>query len=315
MDDAPKSSPEKSTGGWLLRSLRWMLGNKYFMLAAGIMLFTCIMWDRTIIAMEWVTHKEPVPWPAGVKVDQDSRLVSLATRVGPFVRPGDGELWNQVGALNKDGIPDGENILTQDVLESLGMNSSADRERLPLRSSNWYVSRSYRDTRPGVSRRQSLWRVDVTFYTGGLDTVPHVPDRCLAAAGAKGIGSETITVVAPSGVPEPWRGELDVVRTRYERPDDLGLMSQHFVQYYIFSINGRPESSWKQVRLSLTNPLTRHCYFAKIQIAPRFVVVDQDQTDAAFQDIMNHFLPRLLRLMPMPKDVRALDEARIDPAE
>ncbi len=48
-----------------------------------------------------------------------------------------------------------------------------------------YLDRAYVR---GVGRQQQLVGVHVAYYTGLIDAVPHVPDRCLAAAGWVPVG-------------------------------------------------------------------------------------------------------------------------------
>ncbi len=283
----------KRVGGWV-----------HFAIAAAILASMTILWSHTMRAMNWATQKESVPWPAGILVDPDElRWTNLPDRIANrFVIAADGEFpWSDNGTL-----PDGEIILKDDVKEILGIGTSWDKSRYGRRESNWHVVRIYRDTRvpPGHPRR--YWRLEVCYYTGRLDTVPHVPERCVRAAGATVTSSGKVTFSVPT-VPAArrlWDKPLSFRRVDYERTNTYGITSRH-ATYYIFSLNGKPENSWEQVRLTLAYPWIRRCYFAKIQFGPEGSVSNMEDTDLAAEDFMNYFLPVILRALPSDVDVAA----------
>ena len=241
-------------------------------------------WGTGIRLLEWATHKEPVPWAKGVRIDPATRrLLTLADQFGPYrMRPKNGEI-----------------VLDEPTLELLGIKTPLhDGARVARRSSNWYVSRVYRDS--GESAQRRSWRLSVYYYTGGLDRVPHVPERCLVADGARWLDSRTVRFEAATG-PAPWAGGVPFRRALFAR------RGGKFVQYYTFSLNGRPECSWEVVRATLSlSPWMRHCYFAKIQFAPYGEVANLEEADRAAARFAEHFLPEVLRALPMPPDVRRL---------
>jgi hypothetical protein len=249
---------------------------------------------------KWALRKEPVPWPAAVQVGEDFRLLSLPARIGPFRLAEDGELTNRG---QKDGHPDGDHIFPEHVKEALGLGTGWDEARRPKRRSNWYMSRTYRDTRvDDIRAAYATWRIDITYYTGGLDTLPHIPDVCLEQSGAAVVGTTRIPVRVPSAR-SGWDGEIEINRTRYEMLREGGLIREPWSQYYIFSLNGNPESDWKVVRWELTKPWVRYCYFAKIQFLPINAVRDPIEGDQKAEDFLNVVLPRVLEVLPTQSDV------------
>ena len=76
-------------------------------------------------------------------------------------------------------------------------------------------------------------------------------------------------------------GPSDLNRVGYEMTDRIGLNIRHYAQYYVFSLNGDPEVSWEMVRWKLGDPRLRHCYFAKVQVAPMGEITDFEQADQA----------------------------------
>jgi hypothetical protein len=294
------AKPTETGGGRSWRSVCW--GERHFLLAAVILAAVWIGWDWAIAQLRWATRKEAVPWTAAVRVDGKCRVVSFPDRLGPYVLVGDGEIDKTT-----DGRADGDIVLEEDVLESLKINTALDQRRLGARRSNWYLTRIYRDTRVESSNPFRYWRLEVYYYTGGLDKVPHVPDRCLVAGGATLLSSASgrLAVGVP-GISPPW-DRLTFNRVGYEMTDRLGLDVKRYVQYYVFSLNGRPEGSWEKVRLGLTKPWVRHCYFAKIQLAPTSPITDFAQADQAAVDFLNMFLPAVVALWPLPSDVGKLE--------
>ncbi len=276
---------------------------RHFLAAIAILAVATIGWDWTIGTLRWATRKEAVPWPAGVTVDGQCRVTSFPKRLGPYELVGDGVFED-----SPDGRPDGDVVLTADVLESLKINTALDQRRLGERRSNWYLTRIYRDTRVEASYSPfRYWRLEVHYYTGGLDKVPHVPDRCLVAGGATLVPSAygQTAVVIPGG-PRPW-DRLTFNRVGYEVSHRMGLQISRYAQYYVFSLNGRPEGSWKRVRLELTKPWVRHCYFAKVQVAPTGEITDFDRADEAVEDFLATVMPAVAAMFPTPADIRTLD--------
>jgi len=288
--------------------LAWLAApqQRHFVVAAVILAAAAVGWSWTVNTLKWALQKEAVPWPAGVVVREDFSLEGLTAQMGPFrMVQGDGALdRDERGELRLDGLPDGDIRLEDDVKEALGMGS-ADRTRRPSRQSNWYCVRIFEDTRPGAPCR--YWQLEVYYYTGGLDTVPHVPDRCLIAGGATLLGSRTVTFPAPQA-PQPWSA-VPVERVGYEQSDRSGMQTRSFVQYYVFSLNGEPESSWEIVRGKLMDPRLRRCYFAKIQFAPQVSMADAREADQAAGEFFAAVAPRVLKLLPTSQQVAQADSA------
>ena len=279
---------------------QWTRANKHFLIASMILLTTAAGWGAAKAFLKIVFRKEPVPWPAVVQVDEDHRLLSLAKTFGPADRyqrvEGDGVLWEE-----RDEVPDGETIHSPDLLDALKIATTFDRTRYDSRRSNWYVARTYKDAKSQSGYR--YWQLDVTYYTGGLDKVPHVGERCIVAGGGTVLETTTVkfdTTKTPEGwgPKVPCRRIIFAVNTRYG--------PAKYVQYYLFSLNGRPETDWKQVRFKLQNPFERYSYFAKVQFGPRHPVRSVAKADQTAQAFILAGLPEVLKTLPMPADIERL---------
>ena len=284
----------------------------HFGIAVALLAGSTVAFEYKSHVEQWARQKESIPWPENVIVDPDTFcLKSFPDTLGDrYVLAEDGELGGR-----KDGLADGEIILADDVMDTLRIGTSWDEERLADRSSNWQMVRIYRDITRPVRHPLRLWRVEVYYYTGALDTVPHVPERCAVAGGATWIGSEDASITVPAA-PSPWDKSINIRRAMFEMSDKVSGSAERFVQYYLFSLNGRPESSWVHVRRSLANPLVRYCYFAKMQFSPwypsgmGYEAPEIAEVDKAAEELINYFLPAILRAIPMPSDIEALKASR-----
>lgn len=306
----PAADPRKQAAGWL-----------HFGLASGILLLAILGWFTAIQTRLIFPIKRPVPWAAFETVEKgqtvlwrqevspDSRWINLATQLGPYRRLQADDLPNSRGKA------DGEIVYASEILSALAISGKYDEKQLAARAGNWYVSRLYLDTRKalaggGFEGAYALWHLDVTFYTGSVDLVPHTPDNCLQAAGRQITGRKVVTfdVAVPDRWKKWWGGKVEFTRIDSESSRN----KSRSVDYFVFCLNGRPETSRLAVRGTLTLPWVPYCYFAKIQFAPRTEadISDVQEADKAAEDFVRHFLPEVLKGMPTPDDVDKLKSAR-----
>jgi len=293
----------------LSAALSWCRGNRHFLAAAVILASAAVGWSVAVHVLKIVTRKEAVPWPAGVVVDEHFRMTSLPDRLGPYeFVAADGEIHRdpETGEPVKDGRPDGDASVDEETMELLKIGTSTDERNLPKRKSNWLTIRQYRDSRVAPGQPLRYWRAEIYYYTGGVDLVPHVFEICGPAAGAELLGTEKVPVRL-SGAPDPWgSGPVELRGGRLEKAQ-LDGRKYRLAEYYIFSLNGRPENDRLKVRWKLMSPFVRHAYFAKIQFGPLGSVVDHREADRAAKEFARHFLPEALKVLPMPADLERLD--------
>jgi hypothetical protein len=204
-----------------------------------------------------------------------------------------------------DGEPDGERTIIDEVLESLAIGTSLDRSAVGERKSTWYVSRTYVDRQKPRGRRYRLWQLDVTYYTGSMDKAPHFPERCLKAAGMVlgEMGDVKFRVPDAAG---RW-GENPITCRFVEYHNPRGSFENRHVQYYVYSLNGYPESSWKAVRLKTASIFGKYTYFAKIQFNSLNEIEDLDEAKQATEEFVKYMLPEVLKALPMAEDVKKLE--------
>jgi len=204
-----------------------------------------------------------------------------------------------------DGEPDGERTIIDEVLESLAIGTPLDFSNVADRKSTWYVSRTYVDRQKSRGQRYRLWQLDVTYYTGTMDKAPHFPERCLKAGGMI-LGKMGDVEFGVPGAPSPW-GDEPVTCRFVEFNNPRGNAENLHVQYYVYSLNGKPEASWKNVRLKMADPFGKYAYFAKIQFNPMNGLESPDEAKKATAEFVKYMLPEVLKVLPMPDDIERLE--------
>jgi len=209
--------------------------------------------------------------------------------------------WKQVG-------PDG--VFSAEIIESLGTTQ--------------YLDRNY--ALDGDPSKGTL-ALHVAYYTGMIDTVPHVPERCWGAAGmvmeeqprevALAVDVEswkcTDGPASASGEPYPAMTVSDPV-TR--RPDTvhmpIGAYEASMTQFqdrrdpsrrqvggYFFVANGRTTPSAYVVRTYAFDLGNRYAYYCKVQVSGIFPqgTSEKDWSERA-GDLLTHAMPHIMRCLP-----------------
>ena len=275
-------------------ALAWMRANRSFVTAATILLAASISWNLAMGMLGWTMVKYPVP--ARAAETNAYRLVNFPTRIGKYRLAQDGEVDRdrQTGRPIFDKEPDGLIEMPSEQLEELGTTKNKQ---------NWYYMSIFRDTSRSAGDSRAYIQLNVTYYTGLLDAVPHVADYCIAASGGRVDPKLSGTILAslPAGeVPEAWR-EITLYRTAY-----TGRRGERSAQYHVFSMNGEPTAHWLKVRYGLIKPWVRYCYFAKIQLAPSKPGLSIEESDGVCRDFARAALPEVLKLLPTVADVEKL---------
>ncbi len=290
--------------GALASAAEWCGRNRHFVVAVVLLSASAM----AINFLEW-GKRLPVPWPPDdVNVTGDLRMTSLPVRVGDFEAVGTDRYGNKY-----DGGVD--MILSEDVLKALAIGTSQDKNNLSKRCSNWYVSREYRDT--SIENENSpfaRWSLQVCYYTGIRDKVPHVPERCMAASGfvVQKVQAENFKVIAAGW---PWdKGEIKFNRVTAQRFNQKRNAADNTVAFYVFSLNGWPETSWEKIRLHLALTMEPYSYFAKIQFSPTGDVTgyDNEEIHARAAKFLEAVLPGIIKRLPTVEDVEKLRESYKD---
>ncbi len=129
----------------------------------------------------------------------------------------------------------------------------------------------------------------VTYYTGMVDTVAHIPERCYVAGGYQ--PTQTKTLTWPIGTDA---AGVDVRFIRFE--DQTGMAKVWTNVGYVFHVNGGFESSPLGVRRSLQKLFERYGYYAKVEVMN--LAPDENQSKAQMIDLLASAMPQIEKTLP-----------------
>ncbi|MFA9476758.1 exosortase/archaeosortase family protein [Phycisphaerales bacterium AB-hyl4] len=267
---------------------RWMPGQDN---RAGLLRFTAaaalvagvlaasLVGQQTVLAMtQAVLFKEAVPLR--------HRLIHVPDHLGP---------WQLV----REDPP-----LSREMIEELGTDTYLSR---------WYQDTSWNDDQPG-----GIIRLHVAYYTGTVDTVPHVPERCFVAGGLEHRGRGLTMLDLPGD-----RFEADPVHGGYLHPASIEPMvripernfratyftfaapnrqDQQENVIYFFVANGKYLATPDEVRIEGFNPRDRYSYYFKVELQMH-QVGDRELASERAAAFLEHAMPELMACLPDWVDV------------
>jgi len=196
-----------------------------------------------------------------------------------------------------------------------------------------YLDRNY--ARHGVPA-EGVISVHLAYYTGMIDAVPHVPDRCFVAAGFEKL-AEPSNLALPldvskwrddtelrnhsTGLPYPLMAHRsDIHGTRMVRMPlgewflrttefkDERSPDSRIYSGYLFIANGRVTPSPERVRLLAFEKSEKYAYYCKVQ----FTMAGRELTPERFlahcAELTGPLLPELMQKLPDWSEVERRDE-------
>lgn len=260
-----------------------------FVVCAAVLLVSAATLNSVVTAMNLHLRKLPI--------EVDRQLHALPTETSNWIR------------------------ITPDRVESAEMVKA-------LGTSN-YVTRLFgRKDADGRVGSDSPWiELHAAFYTGTIDPVPHIPERCLVGGGWMQ-GTRTVNLDVPidtSGwveardVPPEYRGRAmsapfdrrftDSGLTRITLPigaDRVRLRVTSFVEPnsnrsvyagYFFVANHEAVTSAEDVRSKSFNLTTRYAYYTKVQFMSGSVS-SAEELVALAGELLSELWPELARCLP-----------------
>lgn len=196
-----------------------------------------------------------------------------------------------------------------------------------------YVTRTYRQRAAPPGQRPRRIEMHAAYYTGTVDTVPHVPDRCFVGGGIP-IDGPTVNVPLKlrtdrwllderPEVPEEWAGQIYTkplshdspnapgMRVRLpRRPHELELRCTPFagpeggrlMAGYFFIANGAAVAGADGVRLLAFDLKNDYAYYMKVQ----FTSVDAGSAEELAElaaDLLSDLIGELMLCVPDWVDV------------
>lgn len=277
---APVASPVKR----LLRDPR-------FIVAAVVLTVCAAGFNAAARALQLNFRKLAVPLPVKSLDDKAEGIpATLASR------------WIQV----TDDRP-----LSSDVEAALGTKQYVMRTYVDLRAAR-KTEADFKDRNPqkiqsliaDLQARQpaAIVLVQITYYTGLVDTVPHIPDRCMVADGFQPTDWRDLTV--PQAYAD---GKPRDVKFRFITFEDItgrGRVTRNVG--YFFHVNGRYEDDPLGVRKTLQNLFETYSYFAKVELMTEqpghggaaATATARDAAATSMQELLQALLPELEPRLP-----------------
>lgn len=264
-----------------------------FLVTVGLLSVSAIGMSAAIKAYGLHLQKSEIHPPG-------NRQISTVSRETPH--------WVMVGS---------DQILDEDTVKTLGTNN--------------YVSRVY-GRKDSIGTREPMYiEFHSAYYTGGIDTVPHVPERCMVGGGWRqtqgtrtlALDLDTTTWVKDEGASRSPRGVVYTVRTlpapysdapgtRVRLPYGITPESPIHMRIsefenpetgaklyagYFFIANGGVSSSAEGVRTLAFDLTSDYAYYLKVQFSSTYVSTAEDlATQSA--GLLGEIIAELVRCVP-----------------
>jgi hypothetical protein len=188
-----------------------------------------------------------------------------------------------------------------------------------------YLTRVYKERYPQNPSRPRMVELHVAYYTGMIDTVPHVPERCFVGGGLQ-MGGSPVRIPLPLD-PSMWVKDPDVpdelgpiyrVRTaegqRVRLPREPESLSMRASEYrfaggsnlyagYFFIANGGHTDSANGVRLLAFKLEDDYAYYMKVQFNSDSVDSVEELGEVA-GSLLGEILGELMHCVPDWVDVQ-----------
>mgnify|MGYP005840631453 CR=1 FL=1 len=254
-----------------------------FLLVAAVLLAAAIGLNATVQSLQLSFRKQPVSLQAPLK--------EIAPRFGP---------WVQVSADER---------LPYEIEETLAANEYVFRDYVDSRRVPEKVIREFEGKTAGQRRAmldairekmpEAVMYMAVTYYTGMVDTVAHIPDRCYIADGFEPSEYDIKRWACFEG-----RGdERSAARFIHFEDNVPGRRAISRNVAYFFHVNGRYTNDPLDVRATLQNLLEQHGYYAKIELMT--LLNDRARAAAVMDDFLSHALPAVEKSLPDWQAVKA----------
>lgn len=260
------------------------LSNRGFVVGAALLLLSAASFNGAVAMLKLHLKKLPI------EVEQKVHAI-----------PGQTHSWNRVGEDRLD---------SEEIVEKLGTTN--------------YLNRRYVRATPDAKGNPVAIDLHMAYYTGMVDTVPHVPDRCLTAAGWAIAGGPYF--VQAKLDPEQWSidreataqfatPESPIYRARqssglYARlprgSESIKLNTSVFTYPgkdatmtagYFFIANGGVSATAEGVRLLAFDLRSDYAYFLKVQFTS-FSAKDADELAQLGGEFLQEMLPEIMQCVP-----------------
>jgi hypothetical protein len=252
-----------------------------FLVTAGALLVAAVFLNVAVGYLQLHFKKEPVALA--------HELGTIPSRVGTWVQvtqdqPLDSEMQDVLGTnkyIFRDYID--ERIVGAGVLDRFKDKSADERRK---------IVGEIRHKLPNA-----VISLSVTYYTGMVDTVAHVPDRCVTADGYEPRTYDTVDWPIARDLPATFKPGSDNIKVRYINfEDQTGAANVPRSISYFFHVNGEFACSPLDVRGKLAELWEKKAYYAKIETMT--TMDDKDESAKVQKDFLTAVMPEVVRCMP-----------------
>jgi hypothetical protein len=265
-------------------SIKRVFSEPAFLTVAGILLVAAISLNATTEFMQLHFKKE--------RVELRKKLTELPARMGNWVQvspdtaidPETEEVLGTKDYIFRFYVDTTSPAVPSDVADML-------RDPDPTRQRNLITQIQAQDP-------HALIYAAVTYYTGMVDTVAHIPNRCYVADGYEPAQESLVSWDAMRG--RPGNGLLNYINFEDQTPQRRAVTKN---VAYFFHSNGEYVSDPIGVRKKLQNLWESHGYYAKVELL--MVTPDREQAAGQMNDFLISALPEIEKCLPDWDEVKA----------
>lgn len=292
---AAAPSPGAPSTGRPVSAVHGLLRDRRFLAAAAVLLVCAGGFNAAARSLQLHFRKQAVPLPVR---SLDDKVEGLPATIGGR--------WLQV----TDDQP-----LTADVEHVLGTKQYLTRLYVDLRSPRAPSADALKDRDPAKIgpliedlRRhhpEAILHAHLTYYTGLVDTVAHIPDRCMVADGYQPAGHDKV-----AGPAEYADGKTRDLAFRFITFEDITGRSRVTRNVgYLFRVNGRYTDDPLGVRSELQKLWERYGYYAKIELMTeqpgKADAGARGRSTKAMSEFLSALVPEVERRLPDWQKVNA----------
>ncbi len=266
-----------ASGAALVPAIRRAISQPQFLVAFVVLFVAAMSLGAATSYMKLYFKKEPVP------------LVKQLEQI-----PGSLGNWVQVSS---------DRELNDEMLDVLGTREYIFRDYVDSRIVDQATIDQFKqmtDSERGkllstIERQhpEAAVRLSVTYYTGMVDTVAHIPDRCYVAGDMNPTEKTTPVWTLMDRNHQPLQTRVSSIH--FEASHDDGIPTRNVA--YFFHCNGSYEhDAITGVRRKLQNLFERRAYYAKIEVLT--LNSDYQKSDAVLQDFLSSALPEIEQCFP-----------------
>jgi hypothetical protein len=253
---------------------------KGFLLAAFILAFSAVGLNFAVAFLQLHFIKLPVP--------MNRELSTVPSNLGHWLQVSKDE------PLDRD-VQDSlatEHYIFRDFVDTR-LVSNADLAQFEGKGS---AERRRLVTQLQMNQPDAVINLAVTYYTGKVDTVAHIPERCYVADGYQPSAHETVTWdLGPTGPTKD--GPDRKVEVRYINfEDQTGAARVTKRVAYFFYVDGQYQSDPVGVRTTLADLWARHGFYSKVELMT--IIPDHDKSARVMTDFLSTALPEIEKCYP-----------------